>query len=78
MHFTTTMTQKGQITIPKQLRGLLNIYPRTKIRIEVKKQGLLRLKPAEQLSDLAGSVKVKKPIDPVKIRAYMEKNYTRS
>lgn len=78
MHFITAMTQKGQITIPKQLRGLLNIHPRTKIRIDVETRGLLRLKPAQQLSDLAGSVKVKKAVDPVKIRAYMEKNYTRS
>lgn len=79
MSYTTTITQKGQITIPKRLRDVLRIQTGEKLTLELEKsKEAIRVKPAVSLRELAGSFRVKKAIDPVKIREYMERNYTRA
>jgi len=78
MTFATTLTQKGQITIPKYFREVLGLRVGDKIELGLdqknKKVKLERLPTAEEL---AGSFKVKNPIDPVKLREYMETHYER-
>lgn len=78
MTFITAVTQKGQITIPKKMREVLGL--RTGYNVELildRQQESVKVKPLPRLSDLAGSFRVKNPQDPVKLRAYMEKNYYR-
>ncbi|HEX9721914.1 MAG TPA: AbrB/MazE/SpoVT family DNA-binding domain-containing protein [Candidatus Paceibacterota bacterium] len=79
MTYSTTITKKGQITIPKKLRDALRVRAGERLTVELEKsKEAIRIKPAMSLRELAGSFRVKKPIDPVKIREYMEKHYQRA
>ncbi len=77
--FSTTITQKGQITLPKAIRELLGLAIGERIGLTVidPKQKHVQLRPVHSLRSLAGKYKVKHPIDPVKIRELMEKHYQR-
>lgn len=63
MQFTTSVTQKGQATIPVQIRKLLGIKPNTKITFELKNNNEIIIKPVEDFFKLKGSVKSKKPFN---------------
>ncbi len=79
MAYSTTITQKGQVTIPKTIREMFQLNRYKKITIEVKKQKQeITLKPAYDFLEVARKIKVKKKIDPVKARAYMETHYERA
>jgi AbrB family looped-hinge helix DNA binding protein len=43
---TTTMTSKGQVTIPKRVRDGLGLKPGAKVEIEMQVPGFAILKPA--------------------------------
>lgn len=76
MQFITTVTQKGQITLPKKVRDKLgiDIYSKVYLQIEDDK---ISIKPAEDILDLAGRLKpkIKKPI--LSARDVMESGYKR-
>jgi AbrB family looped-hinge helix DNA binding protein len=76
MQFITTVTQKGQITLSKKIREIFGIDQYDKVFVEADKD-YIKIKPAEDILDLAGKFrrKMKKPI--LKAREYMEKNYKR-
>lgn len=78
MEFITTVTQKGQVTIPKKMRDDLGIKNNNKVKVE-KKEGYLKITPTFDLLDIAGTIKPRKNagIDPVKAREYMETHYER-
>ena len=63
MNFTTTVTQKGQATIPVQIRQLLGIKKNTKIVFEIKNNKEVSIKPVVDFFSLKGSVKTDKPFD---------------
>lgn len=75
----TTITQKWQMTLPKDIRTLLGIYEPGRVFISAnKKTKTMKIKKPESIFDLAGKlVPKRKPIDPVKIRELMENNYVR-
>jgi AbrB family looped-hinge helix DNA binding protein len=76
MTYITTITKKGQITIPKEIRDALKLKEGRKLDVElVKKKKEIKIKPSPDILDLAGRLKPKKIIDPVKIREIMEKRY---
>lgn len=78
MTYQTTITRKGQMTIPKNIREILNLPLGRKVIIELdRKKKTLMFKTLPTFEKLAGSFKVKNPKDPVKIREYMEKHYQR-
>lgn len=57
MSFITTMTQKGQITIPKMIRGALHVSKSSRFLVRLDAQaGEVRLKPISDFSVLAGSL----------------------
>jgi AbrB family looped-hinge helix DNA binding protein len=60
MNFTSTVTQKGQATIPVYIRQLLGIQPNTKIVFVVKNKKVT-IKPVVDFFDLKGSIKTEKP-----------------
>ena len=60
MLFTTTVTEKGQATIPTALRKKLGIQPNTKVVFELKNETEITLKPVQNFFSLKGSVKSKK------------------
>ncbi|MCP4756780.1 MAG: AbrB/MazE/SpoVT family DNA-binding domain-containing protein [Proteobacteria bacterium] len=51
----STVTSKGQVTIPKEIRSFLDIKPRDKINFVVE-DGKVFLKPVKTLKDFRGSI----------------------
>lgn len=74
MTYLTTITKKGQITIPKKIRDFLKLKKGRRLEIKIEKKEI-RIKPALDILDLAGKFKPKKVVDPVKIREMMAKIY---
>lgn len=76
MQFITTVTQKGQVTLPKKLRQLFKIEEYSKVLVEPS-GGTIKIKPIEDILDLVGKLRPssKKPL--LKAREAMEKNYRR-
>ena len=68
----STITQKGQVTIPAPIRELLGLRPRQRVVI-IKDADGARIKPASNFFSLFGSVKTKKKTN---IRA-MRKSFIR-
>lgn len=62
MQFTTSVTQKGQATIPAPIRKKLGIKSNTKIIFELKGNEAF-IKPVTNFFDMKGSVKSDKPFD---------------
>lgn len=76
MQFITTVTQKGQVTLPKKMREALGIQTYDNVLIE-KERDYIKIKSTEDILDLAGMFKprVKKPL--MKARIQMEKRFNR-
>ncbi len=77
MQLTTTVTQKGQITIPKSLRDKFGIKSFSKVYLEADK-GSIKITSSFDILDLAGKFKVKDRKKSVLLaREEMEKNFNR-
>jgi len=78
MTYQTTITKKGQITIPKEIREILKLEEGKKlgIELEIKKQEI-KIKPIPDILDLAGTFKLKRRINVLKARKVMERKYER-
>ena len=69
MNVTTTLTQKGQITIPKFIRDLLNLSPADNLVISLEGERILATPVKSDFLSLYGSVKPKgKSVDLKKLR----------
>jgi AbrB family looped-hinge helix DNA binding protein len=78
MKYSTTITKKGQMTIPKEVRENLDILIPSQITLDVdEKEKTVRIIPQKDILDLAGRFKVKKPADVLKAREKFEKTYER-
>ena len=78
MIYEATISQKGQIVIPKKIRDVLGLKTSQKITLELnKKNQEVKLKTGPDILDLAGSIKPKKVISALKTRELFEKNYER-
>lgn len=71
-----TVTQKGQVTIPFEMRNLLGIKPYSKVRISVHNDAV-RLESTPDIMDLAGFIKAPKGMNALKAREYMQTHYKR-
>lgn len=63
MQFTTTITQKGQATIPAPIRKKLGIKPNSRVVFELKSDNEASIKPIADFLTMKGSVKSEKPFD---------------
>lgn len=63
MQFSSTITQKGQATIPAPIRKKLGMKPNTKIIFELKNDYEASIKPVADFFAMKGSVKSDKPFD---------------
>jgi AbrB family looped-hinge helix DNA binding protein len=63
MQFTTSVTQKGQATIPVLIRRKLGIKPNTKIIFELKNGHEATITPVKDFFTMKGSIKSDKPFD---------------
>jgi AbrB family looped-hinge helix DNA binding protein len=78
MTYSTTITKKGQITIPKQIRVALGLRETDKFLVELPQRGnVIKVTPVEDFIDIAKGIKMRKKIDPVKARELMEEKYER-
>lgn len=53
----STLTDRGQTTIPAKVRKALNLKPQQQIRYEIREEGVLLKAERESLMDLAGVLK---------------------
>ena len=74
----STVTQKGQVTLPKKMRDKLGIGIYEKVAIEIEKD-YVKITPTIDILTLASSFKkkVKNPKDPLLARESFEKDYVR-
>ncbi len=77
--YTSTITQKGQVTIPVLMRRKLGLKIKGRVSFVLRKNQLV-VEPVLDLVDMAGTFKIgkNKGVDPVKAREYMEKHYVRA
>jgi len=76
MQILTSLTQKGQITIPKKLRKKYNIEKYEKLFLE-EGIGHIKIKPAKDILSFAGTIKPKKKGSVLLARESIETNYKR-
>ena len=76
--YLSTVTQKGQVTIPVYFRRRLGLKTNSRVSF-VESKGRILVEREPDLVDLAGTLKPKKNIgvDPLKAREYMETHYER-
>ncbi len=51
--FETTVTEKGQVTIPQEIRRIMGLQPRDKVRFEVVLQWFGSVAPKEKPEDFS-------------------------
>jgi len=77
--YQTTLTQKGQVTIPKHIRDILKLSPAQRVRISLaanKKTAVIE--PADDFITLARTVSLKNKTNPVQARRTLEQKYGRA
>lgn len=58
----STITDKFQTTIPREVREALGLRPRQRISYEVRSDQSVVLRPEPALDELFGSLKLKRPV----------------
>ncbi len=77
MTYKTSVTKKGQMTIPKKLRDALGIDKNTQVEIELdQKNKVLKVKNIPDISEVKGMIKNPKG-GVMKAREKMEEEYKR-
>ena len=72
----TTVTQKGQITIPKRIREAVSINKYDKVYIEAA-EGYVKVVPVKSFLDIVPLAKAPKGKDALRAREAMEERYSR-
>jgi antitoxin PrlF len=63
---TSTLTDKGQTTVPLEIRRALKLKPRQRIQWVERKNGTAVIRPVRSVSELAGCFKSKVPFPGLK------------
>jgi AbrB family looped-hinge helix DNA binding protein len=74
MTYATTVTQKGQVTIPLVIRRRLNILPRQRVIFEEQENNFV-LKPYRDFLSLKGSLKTSRKYSDKKANQSIEKTF---
>ena len=78
MRYSTSITKKGQMTIPKEIRENLNITIPSQVTLDLnEKEKTVRIIPQKDILDMAGRFRLKKPADIMKAREKFEASYER-
>ncbi len=76
MDAISTVTQKGQVTIPLFIRESLGLEPKSRV-VFLKDKDRIYIKQAKDFLSLAGSIKTKKPFDITKMTRAAQKLVSR-
>lgn len=78
MYYLSSITSKGQITIPKEIRDSLKLKPSQKVIFDYENKKLT-IKPEKSFREIADEIskEVTNKADVLKARKYFEKNYER-
>jgi bifunctional DNA-binding transcriptional regulator/antitoxin component of YhaV-PrlF toxin-antitoxin module len=63
---TSTLTDKGQTTVPQEIRRALKLKPRQRIEWKPQKNGTALIRPARTVSQFAGCLKSRVPFPGLK------------
>ncbi len=74
MTYRTTLTRKGQATVPKPLRDRFNLRASATLVWDADESGI-HIRPPVDLLEVVKRIRVKRKKDPVKARGYMQKKY---
>jgi AbrB family looped-hinge helix DNA binding protein len=74
--FTASVTQKGQVTLPKRLREQYGIAPLSKVVIAADESSI-RIEPTQDITHLAGTFIPDEPKPILAAREEMENTYQR-
>lgn len=77
MQYSTTLTQKGQVTIQKEIRKKFNIEPYSKVLVSDKGDHI-EIRRQNSILDIAGKYKAPRGKNAIKAREFIESNYERS
>lgn len=77
MQSITTVTQKGQITLPVGIRNVLNIKSYDQVTVTLDKQRII-VKPVVDVLDMAGSISPNPKTTVLQARKLLEKSYRRA
>lgn len=76
MNYQTTITEKGQILVPKKIRDYFHIRANQKLSFEIKDgAGGFLVRPTCDILDLAGHFHPKKTVSALRVREQFEKQY---
>ena len=75
--FQTTITRKGQITLPKAVLAYLGLKPLKKVKVSLQPDKKIKITPLIDIVDLAGKYQPKKVYSATKLREKLEKKYVR-
>ena len=79
MTYQTTITRKGQLTLPKAVRKLMKLPLGSRVELRPDARGAkLAIRAMPSLKSLGPSFAVKKPKNPVSLRGRMERHYRRT
>ncbi len=70
---TSTITQKGQVTLPKKVRDVLSVGPNDRI-IFVRRGNEYVIKPVKDFTKMRGALTVREPQDLQAVRQQVIKN----
>ena len=62
----STLTDKGQTTVPQKIRETLGVAPRQRLVWEVRKDGSVIVRPMPSVMELAGSLKSEVPFTTIR------------
>ncbi len=62
---TSTLTDKGQTTVPLEIRAALGVAPRQRLVWEIRKDGSAVVRPMSSVTELAGSLKSEAPFTSI-------------
>jgi len=78
MKYSTSITKKGQMTIPKEIRENLDITIPSQVTLDLnEKEKTVRIIPQKDILDMAGRFRVKNPADILEAREKFESFYKR-
>lgn len=74
--YQVSLTKKGQMTIPKEIREKLDLSPGSKVSIEFDEDNKsIKLEQKPDIMDMFGMIEAPEGKDALKSREYMEENY---